>query len=461
MSDQAQAQPKKRGGWLKTALIGVAGLGGGAVGTYATAVIDKVAKPTKPVANFAVAADGLTVTCQNRASGESGWWDFGDGTALEPFDPAQPEQKHTYAKPGNYTVKLTVRNFMADENERTVPVEVAAAAAGPATVPAVLDFAVRPVSAAAVAPATFRITGEVKDAQACVWDFGDGRTEVAGGAGKVDRMVTFERPGDFTVQLIAHNGRQAVKLASPVSVKAPADGSLSLTLRVTDTGSRVEQVARSESVAVPVPKEFKGSFSRTVTANPGCTIAQASSATPTVPGVKNLKVAVAGDGRSAVVTGDWDAGAKGQNRAAGGSDAIIPLKVVEKRTSAIRPVVNTVGGATQGYSVHAAVPGGGLPPIPGTGPSGVQPAGYVPPAAPRSMSSFELPLPTPPAGLTQHTRQIQVELRQPGRKEPLLSVPNVSLPWSAVFATADGRKWVCSITPDGAKAVVSINPLGQ
>jgi PKD repeat protein len=112
MSDQAQ--PTKGGGWLKAAVVGMLGLGGGAAGTYGTAFIDRVAKPTRPVANFAVATDGLTVTCQNHASGESGWWDFGDGTALEPFDAGQAELKHTYARPGNYTVKLTVRNFVAD-----------------------------------------------------------------------------------------------------------------------------------------------------------------------------------------------------------------------------------------------------------------------------------------------------------------------------------------------------------
>jgi PKD repeat protein len=73
------------------------------------------------VANFAVTADGLTVTCESRATGESGWWDFGDGTPLEPFDPGQPTQTHTYAKPGCYAVKLTVRNFLAEVNERPSP----------------------------------------------------------------------------------------------------------------------------------------------------------------------------------------------------------------------------------------------------------------------------------------------------------------------------------------------------
>src|SRR5215207_9547689 len=106
-----EAKPGVVRGWLKAVLGGAIGLGSGVLGVYATAIVDKVAKPAKPVANFAVAADGLTVTCQNHASGESGWWDFGDGTPLEPFDAAQPSVAHTYAKPGTYAVILTVRNF--------------------------------------------------------------------------------------------------------------------------------------------------------------------------------------------------------------------------------------------------------------------------------------------------------------------------------------------------------------
>src|SRR5262245_51339249 len=99
MSEPAQHAPKKSGGWLKAGIIGVVGLGGGVAGTYATAVVNQVVKPTKPVANFSVAVDGLGVSCQNQATGESGWWDFGDGTSLEPFAAEQPVT-HTYAKPG-------------------------------------------------------------------------------------------------------------------------------------------------------------------------------------------------------------------------------------------------------------------------------------------------------------------------------------------------------------------------
>ena len=64
----------------------------------------------------------------SHATGDTGWWDYGDGSPLEPFAADQPTITHTYAKPGSYSVKLVVRNFTSDENERTVAVEAAAAA---------------------------------------------------------------------------------------------------------------------------------------------------------------------------------------------------------------------------------------------------------------------------------------------------------------------------------------------
>ena len=208
---------------MKAGIVGVFALGSGIAGTYATQVVNTVIKPGKPVANFSVAAEGLTVTCQNQATGESGWWDFGDGTSLVPFS-ADETVSHTYAKPGSYTVKLTVRNFLRDENERSVPVEVAT---GPKELPAPLitGFAVTPVGSSSMAPATFRVTGDVVNAEHCVWDFGDGRLEVADG-GKIDRMVTFDKPGQFPLSLVAHSGKQAVKQAAAVKIDAAPAGTL-------------------------------------------------------------------------------------------------------------------------------------------------------------------------------------------------------------------------------------------
>ena len=70
------AAEKKGSGWMTAAFIGLIGVGGGVAGTYATAVVNQVVKPTRPVANFSISTDGLTVSCRNHASGDSGWWDL-------------------------------------------------------------------------------------------------------------------------------------------------------------------------------------------------------------------------------------------------------------------------------------------------------------------------------------------------------------------------------------------------
>jgi PKD repeat protein len=288
-------EKEKKGGWLKAAVLGVLGLSGGAAGTYVTAVVEKIAKPPLPVANFAASTDGLTLTCQNHASGDSGWWDFGDGSPLEPFSPETPSVTHAYTKPGTYSVKLIVRNFTADENQRSVPVEVAEVGKDGPNAPSVSDFTIRSVSPVAVAPATFRVTAEVKNAEHCIWDFGDGRLEVADAGGKIDRLVTFEKSGAFLVQLFVHNGKQAAKQVSTVKVEAPDNGALTAVLTVTDTGTRTERVVRNPSVAITAHSE-KGTpeFTRTVMARPGFVIEDAAPAIATVAGIANLAVRVGG-----------------------------------------------------------------------------------------------------------------------------------------------------------------------
>jgi len=410
------AARKKSGGWLKAGIVGLLGLGGGAAGTYATAIVNQVVKPTKPIANFSVAAEGLAVTCQNHATGESGWWDFGDGSALEPFAQDAPVT-HTYAKPGSYTVKLTVRNFLSDENERSVPVEVAAGAAKDSAAPQVAGFAVTPVGSGSVAPATFRVTADVTNADGCVWDFGDGRVE-AGEGGKIDRMVTFDKPGTFAVQFYAHGGKLAVKQTATVKVDAAPTGTLMAVLKVTDAGSRLHQSSRTEAVAVaaPVGKNPSPSFSKVVQARPGCTITAAAPVSPAVAGVRNLRVTVAADKRSATLSGDWANEAK--PRGASGSDVIVPLKLTEERTIALPPAVTVVTGTI-------SWPGG----------------------------RCELPLPPTVPGLT---REYQIEIRQTAANGQAVAVArgpadgrgSVSFPWAAPSgafrfgATLEGDKVV-------------------
>ena len=382
----------KKGGWLKAAVVGMLGLGGGAVGTYATAVIDKVVKPALPVANFAVAADGMTVTCQNHATGETGWWDFGDGTPLEPFAPAVPSVTHTFAKSGTYSVKLVVRNFTADENERTVAVEVGAGGKGGAPgAPHIAGFAVQSLSPASVAPATFRMTADVKDADSCVFDFGDGRLEVGGG-GRIDRLVTFDKPGAFPIQLVAHNATAAAKQAQAVNVTAPAEGTLVAVLRVMDAGSRVERQTRNETVAVPAPKDARrAAFNRLIAARPGSVFVTATAA-GNVAGVKNLRVEVAADRKAATVSGEW--------AGKGGTDVLVPVQLTEERTTTLQGTPETITGV---FSTAG------------------------------SRATLSLPLPPAPAGLANAKRKMSLEVRQSGAGgtgRVLAAAPDVAFPWS-------------------------------
>ena len=64
--------------WVKTVVGMVLGLISGAVAMYFTSFVDRVIKPAKPVANFAVQASGLTVSFENRSvGGDRLRWDFG------------------------------------------------------------------------------------------------------------------------------------------------------------------------------------------------------------------------------------------------------------------------------------------------------------------------------------------------------------------------------------------------
>ena len=328
----AAAPPAKRFNPIKALLIGFFGLCSGAFATYATAIFDRVVKPL-PVSNFSITADGLTITAQNHASGDNGWWDFGDGSPLEPFDPDQPAATHTYAKPGSYSVRLIVRNVLGKENDRSVGVDVKAAAKDEPPPPQIAGFAVQPVSPASMAPATFRVTADVANAEHVVWDLGDGRIEVTDGGGKIERLVTFEKPGQFPLQLVAHNGKSAAKQGSAVKVDAPPDGTLMAVVTITDGGSQTVRTNHLETMVVPAPRDKTMTFSRNLWAKPGHTLLEVTLAKPEVPNVKNLKLTVAPDKRSAAISGEFT------NQTAGkiGADAMIPLKVSEEKASARTP----------------------------------------------------------------------------------------------------------------------------
>jgi hypothetical protein len=76
-------------GWIKAVITGVLGLLSGAALMWLSPLVEKVVKPARPIANFGVQVDGLKATFVNQAEGNEGWWDFGDGSPLQPFAPDQ------------------------------------------------------------------------------------------------------------------------------------------------------------------------------------------------------------------------------------------------------------------------------------------------------------------------------------------------------------------------------------
>src|SRR5262249_33954896 len=163
--------------------------------------------------NFQPQANGLKVTFENKSTGaHEGWWDFGDGSALEPFVPDKPQVTHEYARPGTYTVKLAIKNLINEENQRSVT--VALDGGGPAIGLGIDTFEVVPVRGD-YAPATFKVQAKVKDARLAVWALSDRPIEflAEGVTGTQERFFTFKEPGTHVVKLAVSNGKQAVERA--------------------------------------------------------------------------------------------------------------------------------------------------------------------------------------------------------------------------------------------------------
>ena len=307
MAEEEKAKPKeetKKVGWIKGIVGGLMGLLSGATFMYITPLLDSVVKPPKPLANFAVETDGLTATFHNRFAGE-GWWDFGDGSPLEPAEPQQASIAHSYAKPGTYTVKLIVRNFIGDENERTVPLQVTVDESNSPTprITSLQAVATGPRSA----PATFRVLAETVNVERCVWDLGDNKplAVVADGATKQERLVTFVTPGEHVVQVLAISGEHAVRQAVKVQVDPPLPGTLVAHVYLADHASRVHKRQTTESIPISPPKQARGTMpiDRKLDAHSGYVITEAKLGT-TDPAFRNLKVTLATDHRSLQLTGE-------------------------------------------------------------------------------------------------------------------------------------------------------------
>lgn len=305
MADQAKAG----GGWLKGVVTTAVGLCSGAALMYVSPLIDKVIKPSKPVANFAAQAEGLSVNFQNRSQGGvEGWWDFGDGSALEPYAPDRDTVAHKYDKPGVYTVRLRLRNLLGDENERGVSVSVDATTTVAAGGPVVESLQVIPMRAETYAPATFKVVGKVKNADLCIWGLGERPIEVTPQTGAVERMVTLRRPGEHQIKLVAVKGSQTVEKVQTVQVLPAPPGRAMAIVRVTREVVKIETTQKIHTVAVAFPPKEQGNsykFTAERPAEPGHQIKEAHFAqAPADQRVKGLALKIAPDGQKVVLSGE-------------------------------------------------------------------------------------------------------------------------------------------------------------
>lgn len=409
---------QKVSAWVKTLIGTTAGLLSGAFVMYLSPVLDRVVKPAKPVANFAVEHEGTTVTFYNRSTGGSeGWWDFGDGTSLEPLVPRQETVAHTYAAPGTYVAKLTLRNLLGEENERTVTVQLDRARSDP---PAIVALDATPISPGAYAPATFRIVSQAKNAKLCVWDYGDDRNlEISTDSPNAqDRYVVFRKPGGYMVKEAAVNGDQAVEKSTIVYVDEPPPGTLTASVSVCDQGTRVDREETRVPVTVAFPPDAKGDvykFDEAVPAKAGYVITAAKLEPISDYGARNMAVKVASDGHDARFTGELVRTGGLFHRGEHPAGAVARVVLTQERrlpdTRSAIPVTGTL-----------ALPGSAL-----------------------------LVLPPFPANWESPQRQLRLELRDGDR----VVWPESQLPHTAPV-TIQGRRCYLTATPLGSQIRIEL-----
>lgn len=361
-------------GWFKAMVGTVAGLLSGAVVMYLTPLVDKVVRPSRPVANFGVEHQGLAVTLVNRAAGGGeGWWDFGDGSPLEPFTPQQPAINHAYPKQGSYNVKLTVRNLIGEENERVIPVNLEDAQIEPR----ILKLEAVPVMQGAYAPATFEVFAKTENAQLCIWNFEDDKPLQISTDPKVDaemgRRIVFDKPGGYTIKLAAVNGRQAKERSTIVYVNEPPPNTVTAMVSVSDTATKVERLTTPIDVPLLFPagsKDAVVAIEKLCPARQGFEILDAKLQPVTSTGVRNLRLEVTPDRRFVQLSGELVRDVSWLRRSA--TPATVFAQAVltqERRVPVSRPA--------QMVTATMTIPGTVLLPMPALPPDFVEPQRQV------------------------------------------------------------------------------------
>ncbi len=295
-------------GWVRTAITGLLGLLGGAVGMYLSPLVEEAVKPARPIPNFTYHVVGLQVTFENRSVGKEGWWDFGDGSALEPFVPDQKTIVHKYPRPGKYQARLILVNLLGEDAEREVTVEIDKAHED---LPSIDSFQVEPLEPNRFAPATFRLTSQLTNSDLCIWACcKNHRLEVIPDPPMhQERYVTFPKPGTYTIKVAAVQGNHIVEKSQNVTVQPPRKHSVVAIVKVKDQAVRVKSLVHPKAVRISVPPGFREpvySFREEIFPQQGFWISAAKFARPVnAPFIQNAQVTIAPDGSRAVLSGKF------------------------------------------------------------------------------------------------------------------------------------------------------------
>ncbi len=352
MAEQESGQ--KKTGWFKAFVGTLAGLCSGAAVMYITPLVDKAIKPAKPVANFKVDHDGLTVRIQNLSNTGQGTWDFGDGSPLQPVGSENEVITHVYPGPGEYTVKLSAQNIITEENDRAVVVKLDGAAASAKGVK-ITKFEAVPMSTTTFAPVSYRLTSEVQDAQVCVWDLGDGKPVVEvmqDGVSTHEQNILLTTPGRHTIKLVAVSGKSRVEKSLTVAVTEPPPGVAKAVVSVIDAGGKRSEIrpgAQPRMLSARFPPQLKENVykieTQALATMGGYTIADVNlragdkvlrlgtntelvldAAALGLKGARNLKLTLAADRKSLKLTGELV-----RDNPTAPPNLVLPVQLIEQR----------------------------------------------------------------------------------------------------------------------------------
>ncbi len=220
---------------------------------YFSAFVDRAVKPAKPVPNFRVEHDGRVVHFQNLSPGFTGWWDFGDGSEMVPADADHLSIDHTYERPGDYSIKLSLSNLLGEESDRTVSLHVEDPP--DSKQPKVVSLEAVRVSPGTGTPALFKVTARTTNALHCFWDVSDGRPLecVEDEMDSQERLIQFDKPGAYVIELDAVNENLIDKAKTSVNVTKAPTGGVGVVLAWTDAGTW----ARTRTVACTFSDTFR------------------------------------------------------------------------------------------------------------------------------------------------------------------------------------------------------------